>query len=473
MCRPHKVDKMELLRAAKEICRELKKHNYRSWIVGGAVRDLYTESEPHDIDMCTDAVPSEVESIFLLAGNDEYNYFTRPIGIEFGTIQVVVLDRILAETCEIELTTLRKDLSCDGRWAEVEYTDDIVEDLGRRDFTINAMAMPLDGGELINPFDGLVDLHNRTIRAVGNADDRFKEDALRMIRACRFAGYDKGYTIEPITWAAIKRNKLLVNNVSRERISMELMKMMAVPKPSKCINALKNAELLELMIPPVAVCVGVEQNQYHDELVYEHCIMACDAAPQDNVRLRLAALLHDVGKPGTAERDKFDGEFHFYNHEVTGATIAYEYLMDYRFGRDIAEYVSLLIRHHMFRFTKETKRKTIKRWMNKLKGYHEDVIKLRLADRAGNRAKRDRPLITQAMRDLLHEIEEIKNTKEPMSLQDLKFSGNDLIEMGYTPGPIFGIVLNQLLERVLDDPETNKLEVLSELAKEILASIDA
>jgi putative nucleotidyltransferase with HDIG domain len=436
------------------------------YATGGCIRDMLMGREPKDIDLATSILPP-----FILgldgAKHDDCTVHALPIGLEHGTVVLIVSDEAGSE--RVEVTTLRRDLKCDGRHAEVEFTTDIYLDLERRDFTINAMALDLTNPKagLIDPFGGQDDLKNHTIRAVGDPELRFKEDYLRMVRACRFAGYGEGFTIEPQTWAAIgKYNSKLLDHVARERIREELIKMMKTPKPSKCINALRNTGLLQFVVPPVHNCVGVEQNRFHAETVYEHITAVCDHLPANRPLLRLVGLLHDVGKPITKEGEGDSCSFH--NHEIKGARIAYNFMRDYlKFSNEECEYVSLMVRHHMYHFDLNSKKKTIKRWLRKVKGLQDDLFILRMADRAGNKAKVGRPLVTTYMEDLQKKCQEIIEWKEPMSIADLNISGRDLIEMGYTPGPQFGVVLRALLERVLDEPALNEAEKLKELAEEL------
>ena len=440
------------------------------YAVGGCIRDTLTNKEPKDIDLATNLSP---QSILELddTGDVGWHISCLPIGIEFGTVVCIVeFNNESNIKHRVEVTTLRKDTETDGRHTKVSFFANINEDLERRDFTINAMAInigdPWASLTIIDPFKGKEDLKNRVIRAVGDPEKRFQEDYLRMIRACRFAGYGDGFTIEPHTWAAITKYKhKLLKHVSIERIREELIKMMKAPHPDKCINALKNTGLLQNVIPPLAKCVGVGQNKFHDEFVYDHCVAVCKHLPADRPILRLAGLLHDVGKPATKDGDGANCSFH--NHEVKGARIAYNFMRDYKFSNEDCEYVSLMVRWHMFHFDLDSKKKTIKKWLRKVKGLEEDLFALRVADRAGNKAKVGRPLVTMYMEDLMTKIKEIKEWKEPMSIIDLKISGKDFIAMNYAPGPQFGVVLRALLEAVLDDPSLNETEKLKELAEQL------
>lgn len=441
------------------------------YAVGGCIRDTLTGREPKDIDLATTLSPEQTMKLDD-TGTNRWHVSCLPIGIEFGTIVCIIeFDDEPNIKHRVEITTLRKDIKTDGRYTEVTFSANIKQDLERRDFTINAMAInigdPWMRDIIIDPFNGQEDLKNRIIRAVGDPEKRFQEDYLRMIRACRFTGYGDGFTIEPRTWAAIVKYKHeLLKYVSMERIRDELIKMMMTPHPDKCINALKNTGLLPYVIPPLHKCVGVGQNKFHNEDIDEHCIAVCKHLPADRPILRLAGLLHDVGKPITKEGE---GDYcSFHNHEIKGARIAYNFMRNYlKFSNEDCEYVSLMVRYHMFYFSIDSKKKTIKRWLRKIKGLHKDLFILRMADRAGNKAKAGLPLVTVYMEDLMAKIKEIEEWKEPINVSDLKISGSDFIAIGHKPGPQFGIVLRALLERILDDPTLNEISILKEMAKEL------
>lgn len=449
---------------------------YKTWIVGGWCRDNLLGIPSKDIDLCTDAEP--VEMLILLPKSHQLSSYIQgkltvhPVGLEFGTILAhVEMDLEGKYYQDVEITTLRREISHNGRHCEVEFTKDINLDLARRDFTINAMARDFRNIDvLIDPYNGEEDLKNRIIRAVGDPNIRFQEDYLRIIRACRFTGYGDGFSIEPKTWAAMIKHKEGIESLSKERIRNEILAMMKTNHPSKCINALKNAGLLEYTIPPLVDCIGVDQNTYHHDTVINHCIATCQAASKDRPLLRLAALLHDVGKPATKTIDEETGDTHFYNHEVNGAELVYNWAKQFKFTSKDCEYLSTIVRHHMFHFVLgETKKSTIKKWMSKTKDLYWDVIELRKADRAGNKAKEGKPLITYHLQGLIDKVKEIEEHKEPLRVTDLNFSGKDLIALGLEPGPVFGEILNQLLERVIEDADLNTYEKLIELAREILA----
>lgn len=444
-------------------------YNGKTWVVGGFLREVLLGNAPHDIDLATDVLP---DNVLALDGKmyESIRVLTRPLGIEHGTVLVKISDPSTFEK-SFEVTTLRKDVACDGRHATVEFSKDIYEDLARRDFTVNAMALSLNGRlevkKIIDPFDGKNDLYNGLVRAVGDPKKRFEEDHLRMLRACRFAG--KIGRIDFETGQAICWNCTKIGLVSKERIREEILKIMKQDSVKISLEAIWGNGLLSRVLPPLYECAGIDGGQHHDETVLEHCIEACQAIPKEKVLLRLAALLHDVGKPSTWEEK--DGNISFLQHETVGAEIVENYLKEFKFSNEEIEYVTSMVRYHMFRFDLDTHKKTIKKWLNKINGRWEDLLLLRRADRLANKAKADRPLVTAFMEDLLDKIHEIENFKEPMKVTDLVVSGKDLIKLGLSPGPLFGKILNALLEKVLEDPELNKKEILLEKTCEIVKNL--
>jgi len=439
----------EVPQYVRDIIKKLDDQGYRVWIVGGAIRDFLAGNQIADYDVCTNARPRNVQKLF----SNSAGYNAIPTGIKYGTVTILHPDG-----GQVEVTTLRKDISTDGRKARVRYTDDLVEDLSRRDFTINAIAYDPKRKEFIDPFSGIEDINARTVRCVGKADKRFKEDYLRMLRACRLAGYGTGFVIEPETFAGVKKNASKITKISRERVRDELVKMMKLPKPSKCINAMRNSGLLRYVLPELIPGIKCMQNVHHVDDVYTHTLMVVDASSPRHPRVRFGCLFHDIAKPQTREV-KENGAVTFYNHEIVGADICYKALKRLRFSKHECEEISLLVRHHMFRFDINSKRKTIKRWMNKTTRngvtLYRDLLRLRVADRKGNRAKWGKPLITRHFKNLVKAVREIEKFQEPMTLNDLAIDGDDLRRLGFKPGPVFKEILDYLLDKVQEDPKAN------------------
>lgn len=428
----------------------------RLFAVGGCVRDSLLSIEPKDIDLATDFTPKEMLSF---DGTIEEGWEVKclPIGVEFGTVVFVFSKG--DENHRVEITTLRRDTCCDGRRAKVEFTDCIYEDLERRDLTINAMAIDLDvPNRIIDPFGGKADLKNHKIRTVGTAVERIKEDFLRMLRACRFVGYHLENTLDSELVRVTRRNAHELKNISKERIREEILKMMKCISPKACVEAMRETGLLVHVIPELAECINIDQNSHHAETVYEHCIDACEALPAEKPLLRLAGLLHDIGKPASKGGEGPNCTFH--SHEHFGKDIARNWMERIKFSNEEIKYVCTLIENHMFHFDLKTKRKTLKKWMKTIEGLEMDLMYLRMADRMANKAKANLGPVTFFMWDLAEKIHEIKTHKEPMKIKDLAINGKDLIEIGFKPGPVFSKILNTLLERVLENPELNEKEKL-------------
>jgi len=429
----------------KDLMVFLDKRGVKSYIVGGAVRDLVAGQVPMDWDLSTPATPELLTTLF------EGTYKVIPLGIKHGTISV--FHEPSKFSCQI--TTFRKDVSCDGRHAEVEFTSDLETDLARRDFTINAMALDLNGN-LIDPFGGQADLKQRSLRAVGDPEERLREDRLRMLRACRFAAYGTGMIISQDLFRAIKENAWDIDGLSAERIQGELVKAMKYPLPSKAFNAMRNTGLLPFIIPELQQCHGVEQNKYHKDDVYTHILKVVDAVSPKRTILRFAALFHDIGKPDTKRVVRGYASFH--KHEVVGANKADAIMTRLKFPGDWTAQVVLLVRHHMWRFAEDTKDSTIKRWAVTVAPHTRDLLRLRMADRKGNRAKEGKPAITWPMKCLLRKLIQFEKTSVPMTVKDLAISGEDLVKMGFKPGPKFKKILSDCLGLALEDPKNNQID---------------
>jgi|GEM_PF-273742 len=317
--------------------KELKEHGFKAYLVGGSVRDLYLGRVPFDYDIATDAYPEQVAKIFAKS---------IPTGAKFGTMVVVLPDEN-GENFDLEITTFRSEADYfGGRWpAKVEFTKTIEEDLERRDFTVNAMALNLnsDSLDLIDPFGGQVDLAAKVMRAVGDPLARFEEDGLRAMRACRLAS-NLGFTIDAQTFAAIPTTLTILAQVSVERIRDEFMKLiLKSPMPSMGIEHLRKSGILAVIMPELLEGIDVVQPQFHTDDVYSHSLKALDIAED---RIKLAALLHDIGKPRTKTED--DKGVHFYGHDVVGTEMTKEIMQRLKFSNAEIEHTTTLVRWHMF-----------------------------------------------------------------------------------------------------------------------------
>lgn len=430
-------------RKMKRILKILKKNKKEGFLVGGAVRDLLLGRVANDLDFATNARPEETLEIFK-------EFQTIPLGIEFGTV-VVVMDNE-----EFEITTYRADgeYSDSRKPNEVFFAETIEEDLSRRDFTINAMAMAADG-EIVDPFLGQEDLRNGIIKAVGSADKRFAEDALRMLRAVRFAA-QLDFKIEGSTFNAIIKNKDSIKNISKDRIQAELNKILVSSNPSKGLSLLQETGLLEILLLELALCFGFEQHNPHHELdIFNHTLAVVENVA-NSLELRLAALLHDIGKPVTFTLDdKKVG--HFFKHESEGAEIAERIMKSLNYPRKTVEKIVFLIQNHM-------KADMSLKGLKKLTGEVGEelvfsLLDLQIADRLASTDKN--------IASLLAKKAELKTALEQglaLSRKDLAINGGDLLRLGKS-GKEIGLILSHLLEIVLEDPTLNTKAELSALVE--------
>lgn len=427
----------------------LHKEGYEAYIVGGCVRDSILGREAHDWDICTNAKPCVIEHIFTLRGFRLINMN----GIEYGTVTVSKGEK------SYEITTYRIDKKyIDNRFPEVEFTNDLFEDLSRRDFTINAMAYDYDKKCLIDLFNGQSDIENKIIRAVGNPKDRYKEDALRMMRAIRFSA-QLGFEVDDLDkhYIMIQCNDL--KNISAERKRSELEKIL-MSDASKLFK-MYVYEVIKVILPEVAELDDVEQdNPYHIYNVYEHSVKVTTFI-EPEIHLKLAALLHDLGKKETKTTE--DGVDHFYGHAKESVRIAEDILKRFNYDNETINKVLLLIKYHSRNV--QTSKKAVKKFMNQIgKDLFFDWCKLRIADiKAQSREFMTTRIVNiQVLEQLGRDV--IEN-KEPFSRKDLKINGTDLITLGYEPGKIIGETLDFLLEFVLTNPDYNEPILLKNIAK--------
>jgi len=440
----------------KEIASLFNNSGKEIYLVGGAVRDMLRGKDIHDWDLATNALPEEVTDIVKRAKGKVV-----PTGIKHGTVTVFF------KSNSAEITTFRLEGGySDGRRPdEVRFTSDVEEDLSRRDFTMNAIALRLPKGELIDPFGGEKDIKAGVIRCVGSAAERFNEDGLRPLRAVRFAA-QLGFEIEKNTLDAIGGALSVSAKVSWERVRDELDKILASPIPSRAFRLMEETGLLKLFIGELAGCRGVEQKGFHNFDVLDHCFYACDyaAAKGYSRELRLAALFHDVGKPQTREADE-SGIWTFYRHEEISAALCLEILERLRYPNAVIEKVCHLIKEHMFHYTEDWTDAAVRRFIARVGEDHlEDLYRLRAADAYAFTAKESSSFSIQL---LANRVNGILEEGRAFSLKDLAVSGNDLITAGVKPGKTMGLILNELLETVLDDPAQNTREKLMEIALKI------
>jgi tRNA nucleotidyltransferase (CCA-adding enzyme) len=437
--------------AALAVIEVIKQAGGEAYLVGGCLRDLLLGRLPNDWDIATDITPNKIKTLFPTV---------HEVGAAFGTLLIRRGESVF------EVTTFRTEHGySDGRHPdEVAYTRSLEEDLQRRDFTINAMAWDPTGDQIRDPFNGAADLEARLIRAVGEPQERFSEDALRLMRAVRFSA-QLGFMIEENTWDAIIAETEGLHRISRERIRDELNKIMLSPVPSGGLRQLLDSGLLKIVLPELAECAGVTQNRFHAHDVFEHCLLAADAAPRNNLPVRLAALLHDIAKPDTKEER--DGDFTFYAHQVIGARKVDRILRRLRYSNEQRQQITHLVYNHMFFYEPHWTDSAVRRFVRTV-GMDSipDLIALRIADMSGNSRKSGS---TAPLEALLDRVDDVIAKDTALSVKDLVIGGRELMELGVPEGPGIGRIMRALLEIVLDEPEANERERLLELAGEMLA----
>lgn len=426
------------------ILNKLRENGFEAYIVGGCVRDKLLSIEPHDYDITTSAKPNEIKNVFS-------DCKTILVGEEFGTVGIL-LNKVL-----YEVTTFRIDGNyINNRKPEkVIFSDNLKEDLKRRDFTINAMAMDIDG-KLYDPFFGKKDLQEKIIRAVGDPNERIKEDALRMMRAIRFAGRFDFY-IEENLFDAIGQNASLLKKIAPERIFDEFSKMITSEKPSYYLLLLEESGILDVIFPELKRTVGFAQfSPYHDKTLFDHLICVMDYVRPD-LSLRLAALFHDISKVDTLSIGE-DGRGHFYGHEILGAELVEEILKKYRLPNKTIEKVKILILDHM-KVHSEMSDKALRRQIKRVGRENVlDLYDLLIADCKATRIDRDASFIINRK----NRVKELLDEKEMKTEKFLEINGNDIKSLGFSEGKIIGEILRELESLVLEDPEKNNRAYLIE-----------
>ncbi len=439
----------------KEILEKLESEKFEAFIVGGCVRDLLLNKQPKDWDVATNAKPEEVMKIFPDSFYEN----------EFGTVGVKIKEG--EETKDVvEVTTYRIESKYTDkrRPDEVKFAKNLKEDLSRRDFTINALALKIIGKkyELADLFQGQKDLENKIIRTVGDPNERFGEDALRMMRAVRFYS-ELGFDIEEKTFEAIKKNSKNLSYISQERIRDELNRIILSDRPAEGIDMLHETGLLDYIIPELEKGVGVEQNRHHIYTIYKHSLMSLKFCPSKKLDVRLATLLHDIAKPQTK---RGEGPYStFYNHDHVGARIAEKILKRLRYPNAIIEKVRLLVDNHMFYYNPEEVGESSVRKLIRKVGLEnmKDLIQLRMAERLGSGVPKAKPY---KLRHLEYVIDKVSH--DAISVKMLKVNGNDLMKvLNIKPSPKIGAILDVLLAEVIEEPEKNNKEYLSKRALEL------
>jgi tRNA nucleotidyltransferase (CCA-adding enzyme) len=451
-----------------EIYQTFSKGGYELYLVGGVVRHLLQHKNfdqyKHikDWDLTTNAEPEQILSLFP---NAFYNN-------QFGTVGIPVNNK--SETFVVEVTTFRSESEYkDRRHPEkVTWGKTIEEDLQRRDFTINAIAIKLStdnsqlSTQIIDPHDGQVDLNNHLIRAVGNPEERFKEDALRLMRAIRFAT-ELGFTIETNTLKAIIHDAPLLDEISKERIHDELLKILDSKYPYEGVMLLKNTNLLAVILPELLEGVGVEQERpgrHHKDDVFTHNVLSLKYCPATNPVIRFATLIHDVGKPRVRGEDE-NGYVIFYNHEVVGSRMAYEICNRMRFSKKDRTKIVTLIRWHMFTVDENITDSAVRRFIRRIGTDNvKDMMDLRVGDRLGGGTQ-----TAESWRlKLFKKRVEDQLAPAPFSINDLAVDGNDVMKiLNIKPSRKIGEILQKLFIEVDENLEKNNKEFLTQRVKEL------
>ena len=458
---------MQIPEEVQFIIGKLRENGFEAYIVGGCVRDILRGVEPQDWDIATNAKPEEIQKIFKKSYLDN----------KFGTVTVQIQKSKIKnketqkpEIMEIEITPFRiEEKYSDKRHPDkVRWAKTIEEDLSRRDFTINAIAAEFSisnfqFSKIIDPFNGQKDLKNKIIRAVRDPEERFGEDALRMMRAVRFA-----VTLEPFqiwqieekTERAIKKNAHLLEFISKERIREELMKMIMSPNGARGIEILRRLGLLKYIIPELEEGFGVWQNKHHIYQIYQHLLLSLNYACLKNFSkyVRLAALFHDIGKPRVKKGEGPDATF--YNHEIVGAKMTCQILNRLKFPKKDIEKIAKLVRYHLFYYNVgEVGESSVRRLLRKVGPEDiEELLQVRMADRIGSGVPKAEPYKLRHLRYMLEKV-----SRDPISVKMLKVNGNDVMKiLKIGPGPKVGKILTCLLGEVLKDPKKNNRTYLGQ-----------
>ena len=442
----------------------LEKAGFEAYFVGGCVRDLLLNRKPKDWDITTNATPEQIIALFPKTFYEN----------TYGTVGVVHENETDESLKIIEITPYRKEGDyTDSRHPDkVEFTDKLEDDLGRRDFTINSVALD-SKGQLVDPFRGQNDLAKGEIVAIGNTDIRFQEDALRIIRAVRLAT-ELGFMINMNTEKSIVKNAFLLSKVSRERIRDEFIRIVSCKTPALGMSLLRKLGLMSYVIPELEETYDIGQNKAHSFDVWTHLIksLQCAADKDWPLNVRLAALFHDIGKPRSRRKSLDKKEWTFYGHEVVGAKMTKKILNDLKFPKKDIEEITKLVRWHMFfSDTEQITLSAVRRMIaNVGKERIWDLINIRIADRVGTGRPKENPYRLRKYKSMIDEA-----LHDPISVGMLKIDGTKIIEITKSiPGPKIGHILHILLEEVLEDPSKNKVEYLNEKAIELykLSEID-
>jgi len=445
------------------IVKKLENAGYEAWVVGGCIRDLLIGKKPKDWDITTSANPEQIQGLF------ENTFYTN----DFGTVGIVTESP--DETLKvIEATPYRLE----GKYSDARRPDNVIfstkleDDLKRRDFTINALAYSPSKNELVDLYGGIKDIKDTIVRAVGDPDERFAEDALRILRAIRISA-ELNFFIEEATREAMAKNASQLGKISKERIRDEFVRILNSPKPMKALLLAQNIGVLRYIAPDIEQGIGVAQNQAHSYDVFEHNLRSLQhAADKDwSFEVRLAALFHDVGKPKARRWSDEKGDWTFHGHDVVGARIVKKALEDLHFSRETIEKTEKLVRWHMFfsdpdKVTLSAVRRVI---TNVSRENIEDLVQLRICDRIGTGRPKEQPFRLRKYHSMIEQA-----LRDPISVGMLAIDGKGVMDITHeAPGPRIGWILHALLELVLDDADLNTKEFLEKKTLELAKLPDA
>lgn len=450
----------EIPQYVQDTVRTLEEKGFEAYLVGGCVRDLLLGITPKDWDLTTNAKPEQIEELF------SHTVYKN----NFGTVGVV--HNRETESGEIphdivEVTPYRLETTySDKRHPDsVSFSNVLEDDLKRRDFTVNALTLDIKTFEIKDFYKGQNDLKDKLLKTVGNPDERFTEDALRMLRAIRFS-VQLDFTISHETLSSIIKNKELIQNISWERKRDEFTKMIQSKNPVVALGLLEHTGLLSYLIPELREGIGCDQKGAHIYDVFEHMLHALGHAADKNwsLEIRLASLFHDIGKPKTRRYDAQKDKYTFFGHEVIGAKMTKKILERFKFPGETVDFVTKMVRYHMFFSDTDVITLSAVRRMiqNVSPEYIWELMKVRECDRVGMK-KREAPIRLRKYHAMIEEA-----LRDPISVSQLAIDGNYLIkDMSFKPGPRMGWILHALLEEVLDDPSKNTVEFLQERVKQL------
>ncbi len=442
-----------------QVTDKIEKAGFEAWLVGGCVRDLFLGRKPKDWDVTTNATPADIQGLF------ENTFYTN----EYGTVGVVN-DKTSDESLKVVETTPYRtegNYSDARRPDSVAFSPHIEDDLKRRDFTINALAFSPSKGQLIDLYDGIKDISDSLVRAVGEPGERFIEDALRILRAVRISA-ELHFSIEEGTERAMKESAQQLEKISKERIREEFIRIVNSGQPMKALVLSQKIGILKFIVPELEQGIGIDQNQAHSFDVYEHNLRAIQHAADKewSFEVRLSALLHDIGKPAARRWSNEKKDWTFHGHEVVGAKMTRKILDNLKFSGETVVTIQKMVRWHMFfsdpdKVTLSAVRRTIR---NVGRENIEKLIELRICDRIGTGRPKEQPFRLRKYHSMIEQA-----LHDPLSVAMLALDGKQLMEVTHEkPGPKIGWTLHALLEEVLDDPTRNTQEYLSKKAAELL-----